>query len=878
MNACDRVVLPLCVSPRHYAIQLTPDLERLEFDGSESIDIAVLSATKEIKLHTKEIHISDASFKGTDNEIKPVVQISYNLKDTTVTLEFSDNLPLGDGVLSVSFRGVLNGDMAGFYKSNYTGADGTKKVMASTQFEAIDARRAFPCWDEPLVKATFAVTLIIPSNLTALSNMPQKSLEHLSNGKKKVIFDVSPTMSTYLLAWAVGEFDFVEGKSQGGVTTRVFSPPGRAQQGMFALDVALRALDYYDNFFKVKYPLPKLDMLCVTEFAAGAMENWGLVTYREVDLMINPEKASSQQKQRVAIVVTHELAHQWFGNLVTMQWWDDLWLNEGFAAYCEHMATNELFPEYHIWEQYTTDAMGAALRLDSLRSSHPIQVPIVRAEEVEQVFDAISYCKGSTVVRMVAALLGPDKFQEGLQLYMKRHQYKNTVTADLWAAWSEVSGVDVDGLMASWTKQMGYPYLTVVSEEWSATSVTMTLEQKWFLSDGSALEGEDANKKWSIPLLFATSGSVSSSAVIMSDKRQTFTIPLAGVEANSKAWVKINAEQKALVRVAHTSEMSKRLQPAIRSKVLGPEDRAALLLDAYAIIKAGNAPVETVVELLQAYDNEDNSTVWSAIHGVLGGLNMHMEQIGGPACDAFKAFAKRIVRTALAKVGWTPTGEENHTMKLMRTTVLGLVESFCYSDEDVVTEARRRFAAHWDTPSELPSEFKSIVYRIVLKNGGETEYDAILTSFTKTEDNQERKYVMGSLGAAQDPKLKKKTMDWTTNSPEMKLQDFFYAMGSVASSNQSGSDIAWTYFKENVELMKTKLAKASPSLMDAVIVSCVSRFCTNAQADEMERFFAANPIPQSARRISQTVESIRNSGAMLERVMSSKLTDASFWQ
>lgn len=244
------------------------------------------------------------------------------------------------------------------------------------------------------MKATFEVAITVPANLTALSNMPETEVRHVAGYKKRVHFAVSPKMSTYLLAWAIGEFDFVQGVTKNGVQLRVFSPPGRAAQGKFALDAGIRALDYYDDFFQVPYPLPKMDMICVTEFAMGAMENWGLVTYREVDLMIDEAKASSQQKQRVAIVVAHELAHQWFGNLVTMSWWDGLWLNEGFAAWMEHFGVDQLYPDYHIWEQFTTDSFGAAQRLDALRSSHPIIVPIKHAEEVEQVFDAISYCKG----------------------------------------------------------------------------------------------------------------------------------------------------------------------------------------------------------------------------------------------------------------------------------------------------------------------------------------------------------------------------------------------------------------------------------------------------------------------------------------------------
>jgi aminopeptidase N len=373
----------------------------------------IAESTDLVVLHSKEIVVKEASFVGSDKTIA-LLEICYNLEYTTVSFRFRESLPIGTGHLKITFDGILNGDMAGFYKSGCTDADGKKQIMASTQFEALDARRAFPCWDEPAMKATFGLTLIVPSELTALSNMPEVSTRHVAGGKKKVVFDASPKMSTYLLAWAVGQFDYVQGKTKHGVTIRVFSPPGRADHGVFALDVAQRSLDFYDDFFDEPYPLPKLDMICCTEFAMGAMENWymhspiahnlhqylitnncsvlrhfrlcrGLVTYRETDLMVDAAKATSSQKQRVAIVVAHELAHQWFGNLVTMDWWNDLWLNEGFACYMEHFCADFLFPDYRIWEQYATDAMGAALRLDSLKSSHPIQVPIVRAEEVEQV-------------------------------------------------------------------------------------------------------------------------------------------------------------------------------------------------------------------------------------------------------------------------------------------------------------------------------------------------------------------------------------------------------------------------------------------------------------------------------------------------------------
>eukprot|EP00349_Pseudokeronopsis_sp_Brazil_P003492 CAMPEP_0202971974 /NCGR_PEP_ID=MMETSP1396-20130829/32169_1 /ASSEMBLY_ACC=CAM_ASM_000872 /TAXON_ID= /ORGANISM="Pseudokeronopsis sp., Strain Brazil" /LENGTH=881 /DNA_ID=CAMNT_0049701907 /DNA_START=22 /DNA_END=2667 /DNA_ORIENTATION=+ len=878
--ASERVVLPTQLIPSHYNLELTPDLNALTFECDEEIVVSVREQTNSVTLHAREITILSASFVSGDFTAK-LVGVSYDLKYHKVQLTFDNDIPVsvGEGKVIIKFQGILNGDMAGFYKSSYADANGTKKIMASTQFEALDARRAFPCWDEPAIKATFSVTLIIPAHLTALSNMPEVSTVHLpgKNGTmlKKVVFDRSPKMSTYLLAWAVGEFDFVQGITKGGVSIRVFSPPGRALEGKFALDVAIRSLDFYDDFFQVPYPLPKLDMICITEFAMGAMENWGLVTYRETALMIDEAKASPQSKQRVAIVVAHELAHQWFGNLVTMSWWDGLWLNEGFAAFMEHFCTDDIFPDYKIWEQFTTDAFGAAQRLDALKSSHPVIVPIRHAEEVEQVFDAISYCKGSTVVNMVSAILGKDKFREGLQLYFRRHAYGNTETIDLWNAWSEVSGKDIAGLMKNWTTVTGYPFLKVVNETWSANEVQITLEQGRFLSDGSE---SDTTELWRIPLLFASEDAVSSEAVIMDQKVQTFAIPLGATSAGVRPWIKINAGQKALARVAHSNEMIARLQEAISRGKVAPVDRAALLLDAYALAKAGQGSLESVVDILRALENEESSIVWAAISGVLNGLYSLMESlyVNTPVFNNFVAFGKKLVVKALQKVGWEATGSESHTDKLLRATVIGLLDTFAATDADVVAEARRRFNEHWESPSALPAEYKTTVYKLVLSNGGETEFNRVLQSFRDTEDNQERKYAMFTLGATPSRALKVKTLDWAVKSGEVKLQDFFYPMGSVAGSLE-GAELTWGYFRENFEYIKAKLAKAAPSLMDAVIVNSVSRFCTEEKAAEIEGFFQTHPLPSSERRISQTLENMRANGKMLNAIRTSRLAEENFW-
>ncbi|CAJ1366412.1 unnamed protein product [Effrenium voratum] len=506
------------------AVLLLPKLmqlnrEKFVFDGVVKITCDVKVATDSISVHAHELVISHVSFTSDSGAVSKADSITLQLKKKIAVLGFEEVLPTGKGVLEIKFRGTLNDQqlawMAGFYRSQYTDANGAKKFLATTQFEAIDARRCFPCWDEPARKATFTVTLVYAGKLQAISNMPPKSLEILPDGRKKEVFMPTPKMSTYLLAFCVGEFEFISASTKSGVLARIFACPGNSKRCSLALKCCIRALEFYDEFFGLSYPLPKMDMIAIPDFSAGAMENWGLVTYREVALLCDEDTVSATQKQRICSVITHELAHQWFGNLVTMEWWEDLWLNEGFANWTQTFAADHLYPEWIslsiLWivlafSSFVVSYVGMeqqrALQLDALRSSHPIQVPIAHAEEVEEVFDAISYCKGGSVVRMIFSVLGEKDFQKGLQLYFERHKYGNTVTTDLWNAWKEVSGKPIDKMMSSWTQQMGFPVLEVQNDPF-VSGGALELKQRWFLADGSSEPGDD-QKVWFCPVLVGT--------------------------------------------------------------------------------------------------------------------------------------------------------------------------------------------------------------------------------------------------------------------------------------------------------------------------------------------------------------------------------------
>jgi puromycin-sensitive aminopeptidase len=490
------------------------------------------------------------------------------------------------------------------------------------------------------------------------------------------------------------------------------------------------ALDAYDTTFEIPYPLPKSDMVAIPEFAAGAMENWGLVTYREVDMLIDKKTASSRQLQRVAEVVIHELAHQWFGNLVTMEWWEDLWLNEGFATWMETGVTHELYPAWSMWEQFITDMQGRALQLDALRSSHPIQVPIKRAEEVEQVFDAISYCKGGSVVRMVHAVVGEEAFVKGLRAYMKEFAYGNATTNDLWAAWQKSSGKNIPELMDAWTKQTGFPVLELQKVN---SDGSLVLEQRRFFADGAA---DTENTKWPVPLFASVDGTQQSIGVMSSQKE---TVPFA--DAKNAKWVKLNAGQHAPLRVKYPDAMLPHLFEAISSKKLPPADRIGLLSDGAALSKAGLMPFGRFLELLGAYKNEDDATVWSQLLEKLMSLGKILR--GGDDAtlsEAYDGFARALIVPVLEKCGWAPRDEDAHLTRKLRGEVIAALPTFCAADDGVYAEAKRRFDAfRAGDDAALPSEYQSAVYKLVLARGDRETFDQILELREARALNEEKK-------------------------------------------------------------------------------------------------------------------------------------------
>ena len=598
-------------------------------------------------------------------------------------------------------------------------------------------------------------------------------------------------------------------------------------------------------------------------------------------MLIAPD-ASAEQKQRVTTVITHELAHQWFGNLVTMAFWNGLWLNEGFASWMQTFAADKVFPEWSMWSQFVVDDQATALTLDALASSHPVDVPIKRAEEVEEVFDAISYHKGACVVQLAHAYLGPDAFREGLRLYFKRHAYGNTETTDLWRAWEEVSGKPVGAVLGSWTDQMGFPVVRVGKARVADDTIKFTVRQSWFLADGSAPPGHDS-KCWKIPLWASVGYGAGADDAQADGVHAGFLDSLQPLEcavdakgASPSFWLKLNSGQHVAIRVAYEDpeDVEKLARAVARRDMADSSDRAGLLLDAFALAKAGVTDPGQLVVLLAAYENEDNMAVWDAVEQALTGL---ANLLRGTELDGkFAAFARRLVARRAEELGWEPKPGDSHLDALSRAILVRLQAKFMPDDERVAKRATDAFRAFLADPTgpALPADVRLPVLRVALSQGSAADLDAAIASLAKLDAVAQKKDVYLSAGFTPAAADKRRVLDWCTSGAVPK-QDFFYGLAGVSASSADGAELAFQYMKSDFHRIHDIVRTASPSLVMAVISYCCSGFASRERASEIEDFFKANPVPLASRKVAQIVENTNTNAAFLDRVKAStKFRDA----
>ncbi|HET7176810.1 MAG TPA: M1 family metallopeptidase [Gammaproteobacteria bacterium] len=726
-SAADRIVLPDDVVPTHYSLSIVPDAAKLTFTGSVSIDLDVKQATKTIQLNAADLDFKRVSLKGAAK----APGVTFDKDEGVATLTFSSPVSVGHHVLSIDYTGRINLHAAGLFALDYDTPKGKQRALF-TQFENSDARRFVPCWDQPEPKASFSLTATVPADLMPLSNMPVAKTVKLGKGLERVTFAATPKMSSYLLFFGLGDFERIH-RDVDGVDVGVVVKRGDTAQGQYALDAAAHLLPYYEDYFAIKYPLPKLDLIAGPGESQtfGAMENWGAIFYFEYDLLLDPRISTQADERRVYTVVAHEMAHQWFGDLVTMAWWDDLWLNEGYASWMENKAPDHFHPEWDLWLD-SLNSKEAAMRLDARTGTHPIITPIHDVLQADQAFDTITYRKGMSVIRMLEQYVGADAFRDGVRKYLKAHAYGNSVTDDLWRELDKTAPLPVTQVAHDFTLQAGIPLIRV-----SATADGIHLNQDRFAVDDSGKAGGD----WHVPVTVASaSGTVLWQGLVSTDKPADVPVPAGSLAV-------VNAGQTGYFRTLYDAASFQKV--AADFQVLKPADQLGLLNDSLALGNAGYEPLSDFLALTSHVTPDLDPTVLSQAIARLRRLNFIYE--GLPGQTAFQAYCRSLLDPVLAKLGWTAKPGEDQNVTLLRNDLLtGLGE---FNDPAVISEARTRFAAYLKDPASLPPDLRHDVLDIVADHADAATWDELHGLAKGAKSNLEQSELYSLLGSAHDSDL-----------------------------------------------------------------------------------------------------------------------------
>ena len=817
--------LPKHVVPEEYAIRITPDFRKLTFTGSETIKLDIRKPTRELTLNALEMEIAGASV---DSKALPKSALKLDPKQETLTITLSAELPVGSHTLALTFSGRINQQGQGLYHAPYTDLTGAKKVMLGTQFEATDARRMFPCWDEPIFRARFQLTAIVPEEMTAVSNMPIEREAKVPGGKE-LRFATTPSMPSYLNVLCIGELDMIEKRSH-GVLHRVVATRGKAELGHYALESSTQITEYYNDYFGTPYPLPKLDEIAVPGGFGGAMENWGGITYFESRLLFDPERSSSATKQGIYEVVAHEIAHQWFGNLVTMAWWDNLWLNEGFASWMGSKATAKFNPDWEVWLQRDvprnpTRRVGiskeTAMESDARSTTHPIQQPVATEAEASSAFDDITYNKGQSFLRMLESFLGEGTFRDGMRKYIARHKFSNTTTADLWNALEEASGKPVSEIAANWTEQPGFPIVHVTRSE----EGKVTLKQERFTinyPEAPALE-------WKIPLTYKVSGAAKPATLLMTSRTAELT------DIPSDRALKLNIDGAGNYRVQY-DEVSWKLLIAELPKLSSP-DRVNLLSDAWALVQANRAPLSLYLELVEKLPSltelAEREQVITAL-GLIGGL------IGEDGKAAFQRYARSVLRPSWDALGWEPQPGEGFRNARLRVSLLTALAAF--DDTEIVAGCRNRFDAFLKNPKSLAADLRPAVLSVIGRYADDATWKKLHERGLKTTSIEEKQNYYNALACAADPRLAEKTLQIALTD-ELPTSSAVYLVARVARDG-GHADLAWKFAKPN---MKALLAKSDALGVLSYAPSLFTFFSDRARIKELEAY-AKSDLPSAAAR------------------------------
>jgi puromycin-sensitive aminopeptidase len=824
-------------------LELEPDLAAATFTGTVTIALDVLHSTRVLTLNAIELAIGEVTVGG--------VAQRHELDEATERLSIHLESPAEPGplTLTIAFTGVLNDKLRGFYRSTFTGADGNAHVIATTQLQSTDARRAFPCWDEPDLKAVFGITVTHRDGLLAVSNGAESSARQRPDGSWIVRFADTLVMSTYLVAIVVGPLQATPPVDVNGTPMRIVHVPGKGHLTSFGLEVGAFALDWFEKYYGIPYPAEKVDLIALPDFAAGAMENLGCITFRENLLLLDPLTSTQAELQNVADVVSHELAHMWFGDLVTMRWWNGIWLNEAFATFMEVEACDAFRPSWKRWEYFSMER-SAAFEIDSLDSTRSVEFEVRSPQDSEGMFDILTYQKGGALLRMLQQYLGAERFRHGVRRYLHAHSFANTETSDLWDAIEESSGEPIRKMMDSWIWQPGYPLISAALHEHSL----IVRQERCSFASADQADGPNAAAVapiWLVPIhiqITSSDGAVTTRKILLDSDETTIVLD------DAASTVMVNAGGYGFYRVTYDAVLRSRLAgPALRA--LAPIERYNLVDDAWAAVIAGRLHAADFLAFAEGFAKEDDLYVWQAIAAGLRGLGRLLDDDSRPALQ-HRVLA--LAKPALARLGWEGADGEDELTAKLRGLLVGLVAVLA-NDATSQEQARALFEQAFLDPAAVNPELVSAATLVVAATGTAADFDRFVERFRAGATPQEQIRYLMALGDFDDADLIQRACEFAV-SGEVKTQNAPFLL-SRAIANRTHGAAAWKFVREHW----AHINKEFPSNTIVRMVDPVKLLNGPADVADVAGFFSEHPIPQGAKTLSQILERQRVNAALRSR-------------
>lgn len=826
--------LPDGAVPESYTLRFTPDLPKETFAGEETIHIRVLKPTSQIVVNAADIDFQQVTIASGESKQEAKVTLDKDKEQATFAVERA--LPAGPASIQVKYNGKLNHELRGFYIGKQDNGD----RYAATQFEATDARRAFPCFDEPAYKATFKVTMVADKDLKVISNT--KALSDVpgpGDGKHTVTFERTPKMSSYLVAFVVGNFEYIEGSAD-GIPIRIYTSPGKKDLAKFALETAENALHYYDHYFGIRYPFGKLDMVALSDFGPGAMENTGCITYREAFILLDQKHTDLENRKFIASVVAHEMAHQWFGDLVTMKWWDDIWLNEGFASWMSSKPIEAWHPEWHIELNDVSDATRA-MGADSLENTHPIKQQAETPAEILELADPeITYDKTSAVLRMVESYLGENTFRMGVNDYLKAHAYGNATSSDFWNALTKVSRKPVDKVMESFVDQPGVPIVIAKTECKASVEEVSFVQKRYFFDRAKFDSGND--ELWHVPVCMKNGTSTrTAKCELVNEREQSASL------STCSPWVDINADAHGYYYSAYDPEMVQALSK--NAEALSPAERIILLEDVWGGVRVDREKIGDYLALAEGLASDRTPQVIGKLEGELQFIDEHL--VTDSDRDDFRSWVDKTFSPLSKEIGWEKRAGDNEAMQTLRGNLLKLLAGVAH-DQPAETEARKIAEQSLANPSGVDAALASAALPLAAENGDQAFYDEVAEHMKKVTDPEQKYLYMQTLISFSDPNLLEKTLHFAVSSA--RSQDASFVIARVIR-NPAGQKLGWDFVRSQWDSMKGANGAFGGGSSGAIVASTNS-FCDPEMRDQVQSFFSAHPVPTAARTLKQSLEEI----------------------